>query len=97
MSEYMEHDGNGVSVGVVEKKSFMFAHPPSEMTLENGSTLGPVTLAYETSPFKVALVSCRLARRTTLGWTSTSPSNTLREKKCIWRRYHAKSCFRSVC
>ena len=48
MSEYMEHDGNGVSVGVVEKKSFMFAHPPSEMTLENGSTLGPVTLAYET-------------------------------------------------
>ncbi len=37
-----------MSVGVVEKKSFTFAHPPSEMTLENGSALGPVTLAYET-------------------------------------------------
>jgi homoserine O-acetyltransferase len=48
MSEYVEHDGNQLSVGVVEKKSFTFAHPPGEMTLENGSTLGPVTLAYET-------------------------------------------------
>ena len=48
MSEYVEHDGNHISVGVVEKKSFTFAHPPNEMTLENGSTLGPVTLAYET-------------------------------------------------
>jgi homoserine O-acetyltransferase len=48
MSEYIEHDENQLSVGVVEKRSFTFAHPPGEMTLENGSTLGPVTLAYET-------------------------------------------------
>ena len=48
MSEYIEHDKNGVSVGIVEKKLFTFAQPPKEMTLENGSILGPVTLAYET-------------------------------------------------
>lgn len=48
MSEYIEHDRNGLSVGIVEKKLFTFAPPPKEMTLENSSTLGPVTLAYET-------------------------------------------------
>ena len=48
MSEYTEHDGDPISVGVAEKRSFTFAQPPKEMTLENGSTLGPVTLAYET-------------------------------------------------
>ncbi len=48
MSEYIEHDRNGVSVGIVEKSLFTFAEPPKEMILENGSTLGPVTLAYET-------------------------------------------------
>jgi len=48
MSEYIEHDKTGVSVGIVEKKLFTFAPPPKEMTLENSSTLGPVTLAYET-------------------------------------------------
>ena len=48
MSEYIEHDKTGLSVGVVDKKLFTFAQPPGELTLENGSTLGPVTLAYET-------------------------------------------------
>ncbi len=36
------------SVGIVETKYFTFAHPPNEMKLEGGRTLGPVTLAYET-------------------------------------------------
>lgn len=48
MSEYIEHDKSGVSVGLVEKKFFTFAEPPDEMSLENGSRFGPVTLAYET-------------------------------------------------
>lgn len=48
MSEYIEHDKNGVSVGPVEKKSYTFAHPAHEMILESGAKLGPITLAYET-------------------------------------------------
>ena len=48
MSEYIHHDKDRVSVGVVEKKYFTFAEPPSEMVLESGAHLGPVTLAYET-------------------------------------------------
>jgi len=48
MSEYIEHDRNGVSVGIVEKKFYTFAEPPHEMTLESGASLGPVTVAYET-------------------------------------------------
>jgi homoserine O-acetyltransferase len=48
MSEYIEHDKNGVSVGLVEKKLYTFAEPPDEMVLENGAKLGPITLAYET-------------------------------------------------
>lgn len=48
MSEYIEHDKNGLSVGVVEKKTFHFAEPPGEMRLESGARLGPVTVAYET-------------------------------------------------
>jgi homoserine O-acetyltransferase len=48
MSEYIEHDQMGVSVGVVERQVFTFAEPPHEMILENGSKLGPVTIAYET-------------------------------------------------
>ncbi len=47
MSEYIEHDKDHISVGVVEKKSFTFAEPPNEMILENGAKLGPVTIAYE--------------------------------------------------
>ena len=48
MSEYIEHDKDHISVGIVERKYFTFANPHNEMILENGSQLGPVTLAYET-------------------------------------------------
>lgn len=48
MSEYIEHDKNGVSVGLVEKKLFTFAEAPHEMILESGARLGPITIAYET-------------------------------------------------
>ena len=48
MSEYIEHDRDANSVGVVEKKLYTFAEPPGEMVLESGARLGPVTLAYET-------------------------------------------------
>ena len=48
MSEYIKHDRDGLSVGIVEKRLFTFAQGPKEMTLENGSTFGPITLAYET-------------------------------------------------
>jgi homoserine O-acetyltransferase len=48
MSEYIEHDQTGVSVGKVEKKAFTFAHPPDAMNLESGAVLSPVTVAYET-------------------------------------------------
>ena len=48
MSEYIEHDPQGISVGLVEKKFYTFAEPPQELTLECGARLGPVTLAYET-------------------------------------------------
>ncbi len=48
MSEYIEHDTNGVSVGLVEKKYFTFADPPDQLVLESNARLGPVTIAYET-------------------------------------------------
>ena len=48
MSEYIEHDINGVSVGKVEKKYFTFAEPPDTMVLESSARLGPITIAYET-------------------------------------------------
>ncbi|MBW2142660.1 MAG: homoserine O-acetyltransferase [Deltaproteobacteria bacterium] len=48
MSEYIEHDQQGVSVGLVEKKFFTFGEPPDEMILESGAKLGPVTISYET-------------------------------------------------
>ncbi len=48
MSEYIEHDRHGVSVGPVEKQFFTFARPPARLTLESGASLGPVTVAYET-------------------------------------------------
>ena len=48
MSEYIEHDQTGVSVGLVEKKVFTFAAPPDELVLESGARLGPITLTYET-------------------------------------------------
>jgi homoserine O-acetyltransferase/O-succinyltransferase len=48
MSEYIHHDKDRVSVGVVAKNYFTFAEPPNEMVLESGARLGPVVLAYET-------------------------------------------------
>jgi homoserine O-acetyltransferase len=48
MSEYIEHDQQGLSVGRVEKRTFTFAQPPAPMQLTCGATLGPVTIAYET-------------------------------------------------
>ncbi len=48
MSEYIQHDIDRVSVGVVPKQAFTFAAPPEEMHLESGAHLGPVTIAYET-------------------------------------------------
>ena len=48
MSEYIEHDKAGVSVGLVEKKYYAFAEPPNEIILECDKKLGPITIAYET-------------------------------------------------
>jgi homoserine O-acetyltransferase len=48
MSEYIEQDASGATVGSVEKRSFTFAESGREMTLESGASLGPITLAYET-------------------------------------------------
>ena len=48
MSEYIEHDKDEISVGIVEMKLFTFAEPPDEMVLESGARVGPLTLAYET-------------------------------------------------
>jgi homoserine O-acetyltransferase len=48
VSEYSDHDAQGVSVGLVEKRFFTFAHPPEALCLESGGRLSPVTLAYET-------------------------------------------------
>jgi homoserine O-acetyltransferase len=48
MSEYIEHDKDEISVGIVEKKRLTFAEPPDEMVLESGARFGPLTLAYET-------------------------------------------------
>ena len=48
MSEYIEHDKDQISVGIVEKQLFIFGEPPDEMVLESGNRFGPITLAYET-------------------------------------------------
>jgi len=48
MSEYIEHDTQGRSVGIVVKKTFTFAESPNEMVLESGTHLGPISIAYET-------------------------------------------------
>ena len=36
------------SVGIVEKQYYTFADPPEKLVLESGTSLGPVTIAYET-------------------------------------------------
>ncbi|MFZ0131098.1 MAG: homoserine O-acetyltransferase [Desulfobacterales bacterium] len=48
MSEIRPSDQDGLSVGVVTQRSVTFAAPPAQMILENGTRLGPISLAYET-------------------------------------------------
>ena len=48
MSEYVGHDQNGTSVGLVKKQFFTFAGPEDPFSLESGASIGPVTIAYET-------------------------------------------------
>ncbi len=48
MSEYIEHDIEGNSIGLVNKQIFTFAEPPEKMTLECGASLGPISITYET-------------------------------------------------
>jgi homoserine O-acetyltransferase/O-succinyltransferase len=49
MSEYIDNDPVGKSVGLVEKRFFTFAGEPEEkLVLECGQAIGPLTLAYET-------------------------------------------------
>ena len=48
MSEYIEQNQTGVSVGIVEKQFFTFAMPPDKLKLESKTSIGPVTIAYET-------------------------------------------------
>ena len=36
------------SVGLVKTEYFTFAEPPDRLVLDNGSELGPITVAYET-------------------------------------------------
>lgn len=47
MSEYIEHDTNGISEGLVKKQFFTFAKT-SAMKLESGQSISPITIAYET-------------------------------------------------
>lgn len=48
MSEYIQPDITGKTVGLVQKQYFNFASGSDRMPLENGTCFGPVTLAYET-------------------------------------------------
>jgi homoserine O-acetyltransferase/O-succinyltransferase len=49
MSEYIDSEPIGKSVGLVEKRFFTFAGEPEEhLVLECGQAIGPLTLAYET-------------------------------------------------
>jgi homoserine O-acetyltransferase len=48
MSEYIGHDQNGATIGIVEKQFFTFAELPNPLQLEGGASIGPVTIAYET-------------------------------------------------
>ncbi len=43
-----ESEQHEQSVGIVEKQYYTFGTPPKELILESGSTIGPVTIAFET-------------------------------------------------
>ena len=47
LGQLLDLEGNG-SVGMVGTRYYQFAFPPDELTLEDGETLGPITVAYET-------------------------------------------------
>lgn len=47
MSEYLDGLKTADTVGLVEKRLFRFAEPPTPLALESGRSIGPVTLAYE--------------------------------------------------
>jgi homoserine O-acetyltransferase len=44
----MNRNRQKISIGLVKTETMSFAEPPNALTLENGATLGPITLAYET-------------------------------------------------
>jgi homoserine O-acetyltransferase len=48
MSEYINQDQTGASIGIIEKHFFTFAEPPDRLKLESLASLGPVAIAYET-------------------------------------------------
>ncbi|MDA3786996.1 MAG: homoserine O-acetyltransferase [Desulfobacula sp.] len=48
MSEYIDQNPTGASIGIVEKQFFTFAKPPERLKLEGKASIGPVTIAYET-------------------------------------------------
>lgn len=43
-----ESEQHEQSVGIVKKQYYTFCNPPKELILESGSTIGPVTIAFET-------------------------------------------------
>jgi len=48
MSDYIDQNPTGASIGIVKKQFFTFAKPPDRLNLESLASIGPVTLAYET-------------------------------------------------
>ncbi|MCF6248004.1 MAG: homoserine O-acetyltransferase [Desulfobacula sp.] len=48
MSEYIDQNPSGATIGIVEKLFFTFADKPELLRLESGADIGPVTIAYET-------------------------------------------------
>jgi len=48
MNTYNEDEQSGATVGLVKKQFYTVGRSPDEIVLENGSKLGPVTIAYET-------------------------------------------------
>lgn len=48
MSEYIEHDPAGVSIGIVRQQKVSLAQPPNRLRLEKGTFLNRVDVVYET-------------------------------------------------
>ncbi len=47
MSGQSENIHAAGTVGLVQKKFYIFAEPPDQLVLESGASLGPITIAYE--------------------------------------------------